>query len=318
MKKTHKYNVLLFLFSLFLFACNDFIETDIEKETVKLLTPGNNLTTVQLTHTFWWDWIDGVEEYNIQIVEGTFSSAISFVLDSTITANKFTYTLYPGNFQWRVKGLNNGYETMYTTYNLVIDSTLDISSLSVILSTPSDNFITNNDNITFSWNSLLNSDDYLLEVHQTSWSGGIVYGPQVEVNVSHNTTLLEGTYIWGVQGRNSTSNTSTSFSTRTLTIDTTPPNPVVLNLPTDNATLTNIYNSYSWTQGSNIGTALTDVIYFYDDAAGTTLNKSIQLNVGITTVQDSLGIGTYYWAVQSTDEAGNIGGFSSLRKVIIQ
>jgi hypothetical protein len=316
MKKIAKYTTLLFIIVTALYACDDFIEPDIKNEIIVLLAPANNLTTVQLTHTFWWDKLDGAESYNMQVVEGTFSSVTKFVLDTTVSKNKFNVTLYPGSFQWRVLGLNNGSETNYSTFSFTIDSTLDISSLQVILSSPSDNYITNNDNITMTWSSLLNADDYLVEVHQNTWSGSAVYGPQIATSTSLTTTLPEGVLVWGVQARNNTSGTSTTFSTRTLTVDTTSPNVVTLVSPADNATLSDVYNTYSWTQGANTGTALTDDIYFYSDATGTTLVKTAQATG--TTYQDSLGVGTYYWAVQSTDAAGNIGVFSNLRKVIIQ
>jgi len=316
MKRIVNYTFLLLIVSTAFYSCDDFIEKDIEKETINLLTPGNNLTTVKLTHTFWWDWVEGAEQYNIQIVEGTFSSSINFVLDSIVTTNKFSHTLYPGSFQWRVRGLNNGYETMFSTYNLTIESTLDMSSLQVILSAPTDNIITNNNNVSFVWNSLSNADDYLVEVHQNTWTGNPIFGPQIENSTSVSTTLPEGVFEWGVQARNGTSNTSSAFFTRTITIDTTSPNAVILSMPADNSVLTDIFNIYSWTQGVNTGTALTNNIYFYSDASATILFKSAQATG--TSYQDSLGVGTYYWAVRSTDAAGNIGDFSNLRKVTIQ
>ena len=316
MKKILRNTVLITFTILSFYSCEDFIEEDIDDEMVSLLAPANNLTTIQLTHTFWWDWVNGAETYNMQLVEGSFGSVSQFLLDTTITRNKFEYTLYPGSFQWRVRGMNNGSETYYTTFSLTIDSSLDISSQQLILSSPTDNYITNNTNITFSWNSLLNSDNYLIEVHENTWTGNLVFGPQVITANSYSVTLPEGTLVWGVQGRNTTSNTSTAFSTRTLTIDTTAPNIVTLNSPADNATLNNVYNTYTWIQGANTGTTLIDDISFYSDAAATNLVKTIQATG--TSHQDSLGTGTFYWRVQSTDAAGNIGVASNIRKVTIQ
>lgn len=314
--KTFKNILLLSLLSVITFACDDFIEKNIDNKAVILNSPANNLTTIQLTHTFWWDLLEGAETYNMQIVEGSFSSVTALLLDSNITTNKFDYTLYPGVFQWRVKGINNGSETYYTTFTLTIDSSLDITSQQVIISSPVDNIITNNDSVTFSWNSLLNADDYLVEIHQNNWSGSLVFGPQIVNGTSFSTILAEGTFDWGIQARNQTSNTSTSFSIRTITIDTTSPNVVTLVSPADNSTLTDTYNTYTWTQGANTGTALTDNIFFYSDTAGTNIIKSVPASG--TSHQDSLGLGVHYWAVQSTDAAGNIGPKSNVRKVIIQ
>ena len=316
MKKKNKILAILIALTTLFFGCKDFIEDDIENEIIILLAPADNLTTIQLTNTFWWNWLEGAETYNMQIVEGTFSSATSLILDTTISVNKFEYTLYPGSFQWRVKGINNGSETYYTTFTLTVDSSLDITSQQIILSSPLNNYITNNDNITFIWNNLLNADDYLLEVHQSTWAGSIVLGPQVTTGTNLAVTLPEGTLVWGVQGRNSITSTSTAFSQRTITIDTTAPNIVTLVIPLDNATLSDVYNTYTWNQGTNTGTALTDNISFYSDAAATNLIKSAQA-LG-TSYQDSLGVGTYYWRVQSTDAATNIGPASTIRKVVIQ
>lgn len=316
MKKIVRNTVLLSLLSVVLVACEDFIEKKIDHKTILLNAPANNLKTIQLTHTFWWDLLKGAETYNMQIVEGSFSSVTALLLDTNITTNKFDYTLYPGVFQWRVKGVNNSSETYYTTYTLTIDSSLDITTQQVILSNPSDDVITNNDSVTFSWNSLLNADNYLVEIHQNNWSGSLVFGPQIVNGTSFSTTLTEGTFDWGVQARNSTSNTSTAFSIRTITIDTTSPNMVTLVSPADNSTLTDTYHTYTWTQGTNTGTALTDNIFFYSDAAGTNIIKSVQASG--TSHQDSLGLGIHYWVVQSTDAAGNIGPKSNIRKVTIQ
>jgi len=315
MNRKVKHSLLFLITGMLFCSCEDFIESDIEHEPIQLLAPANNLTTIQLTHTFWWDFVDGVEVYNMQLVEGTFSSAIRLVLDTTISKNKFDLTLSPGSFQWRVRGKNNGGETDYATFNLIIDSTLDISSLQVVLTNPSTNFITNSTSVAFSWSALLNADDYLVEVHEDTWSGAAAFGPQIAASTNLSTTLAEGVFVWGVQARNTTSATSTAFSTRTLTIDTTAPNSPSLVSPSNNSTANNGYNTYTWTQGVNTGTILTDHIYFYSDALGATPFKDAS-TTGLS-YQDSLAPGTYYWAVVSTDAATNVGEFSVLNKVII-
>ena len=92
MKKIVNYTALILIISTVFYACDDIIEDDIKNESISLLAPKNNLRTVQLTHTFWWDWLEGAETYNMQIVEGTFSSAINFVLDTMVNKNKFDAT----------------------------------------------------------------------------------------------------------------------------------------------------------------------------------------------------------------------------------
>lgn len=294
------------------FSCNDFIEKKITNDTITLLAPSNNTSTTQLTHTLWWERLDGAEQYNLQIVEGSFTSVTTFILDSITGNNTFDITLYPGTFTWRVKGVNNGYETAYTTYTLNIDSTFDVSAQQILLSSPEDNYISNTTNISLSWNSLSNADDYTIEIYENAWQESLVHGPVTTTESSYNVSLGEGIYSWGIQGNNTSSSTSTDFFTRTLTIDTTSPGAATLTSPADSASLSNTYHNFTWTQASDNGTALTDNIYYYSDATATTLIKSVEeISSGYS---DSLGIGTYYWRVRSVDAAGNVGAFSAIRK----
>jgi len=327
MKKTIRNSMLLIMLATVFFACEDIIEKDISKDRITLMAPADNLTTIQLTHTFWWDWLEDAEQYNIQIVEGSFSSVTRFVLDSTVSENKFTYTLTPGNFEWRVRGENNGGNTPYTTFNFKIDSTMDISSLPIYLSTPIDYDVTNNDSVTFIWQSLLNADEYLIEIDENTW-GGIPYFSQYQTATSFAKKLPEGVYVWSVQGRNNTTFTSTAFpAPRTLTVDTTRPLLATLILPTVNDSLNDTLNTFTWNQGLVTGggtpTALTDQISFYSDsgvtiATSTPTTFPVSLPAGVTSYEDSLGSGTYYWGVRTIDAAGNISNQSEIRKVVIK
>lgn len=322
MKKIVNYTALVLIISTVFYACDDFIEEDIENESVSLLAPRNNLTTIQLTHTFWWDWLEDAEIYNMQIVEGSFSSAINFVLDTTVSKNKFDVTLYPGTFQWRVRGENNGSVTDYTTFNLVIDSTLDISSLQVVLNSPVVDEITNNDSVFFSWTGLSNVDEYYIEIHENDLLGASVLSPTLVNETAFSKVLNEGTYLWGVLGRNLITGSSTNLETRTLIIDTTSPNIASLILPEHDSILLDTFNTYTWTQAANTGqgtpTELTDKIYFYSDSGSTIIAGFPKLiSVGTTQYIDSIGI-DHYWKVETEDAAGNVAEMTTLSKVRIQ
>ncbi|PCI94574.1 MAG: hypothetical protein COB15_13715 [Flavobacteriales bacterium] len=306
-----------------LFSCDDFVEKDIENEAISLLSPKNNLLTIQPTHTFWWDLLEGAEVYNMQIVEGTFSAVTYLVLDTTINNNKFSVTLYPGSFQWRVRGQNNGGETHYTTFNLTIDSTLDISNIHVPLSLPLDNEITNSDSITFTWQSITGADVYNIEIHDGAW--GTQYSTPASMTATTYTEVLpEGIYVWAVSGFNNTTLTSTPFENppRSLTIDTTTPGIAILNLPNHNDLLFDTLNTYTWTQDANTGggtpTALTDKIYFYSDS-GTTIIAGFPkpITSGTTQYVDSIGV-DHFWKVETEDAAGNVAYMTNLRKARIQ
>lgn len=320
MKKIAKYTTLLLVIATTFFACDDFIEEDIENEVINLLAPKNNLLTIQPTHTFWWDFINGAEVYNMQMVEGSFTSVTYLVLDTTIKNNKFDMTLYPGSFQWRVRGENNGGVTDYTTFSFRIDSSQDISSIPIQLNMPINNEKTNIDSVNFSWGSLMSADVYFIEIENIT-TGAIVLSPTQTLLPNFSKRLDEGTYTWGVSGRNQLTGTSTALATRTLTVDITNPNIAILNSPAHNDLLADTLNTYTWTQQPNVGagtpTVLTDKIYFYSDSGLTAPILIVPIPSGITQYTGSIG-GDHFWKVETEDEAGNVAVMTTLRKVIIQ
>lgn len=302
-----------------IFSCKDILEDDISFDPITLNAPANNLNTVELTHTFWWDNLDGAEQYNMQIVEGTFATSIKLVLDTTIGLNKFNYTLYPGQFQWRVKGINNGSETYYTTFTLTIDSTNDITTQTVVLTSPNADLITNTNAITFRWTGIYIATNYHLDVRQNTWTGNSYSGfPLSMTTIEYPKTLNDGIYEWGVQAENSNSNTFTGFTRRFLTVDTGIPDTVSLSLPANNAILSNSNYTYTWTHPTtDVGpAAYVDSIFFYTDMSGTNELKKREGTANNYT--DSLGIGIFYWRVRSSDEAGNIGQYTTMRQFTIQ
>jgi len=324
MKGIVNYTALILIITTIFYSCDDFIEKEIVNESISLLSPKNNLLTIQPTHTFWWDLLDGAEVYNLQIVEGTFSAVTYLVLDTTTNKNKFDVTLYPGSFQWRVRGENNGGVTDYATFNFVVDSTLDIGSIQLELLSPGITEITNSDSITFTWEALSSADSYDIEIHEGAWSNPYST-PSPISGTSYSERLPEGTYVWAVSGFNNTTLTSTPFANppRNLVIDTTTPDIASLILPEHDSLVIDTFNTYTWTQAANTGqgtpTSLTDKIYFYSDSGITVLSGFPQtIPSGTTQYIDSLGSGNYFWKVETEDDAGNVAEMTTLRKVRIQ
>src|SRR6185369_6148207 len=102
MKNIISLSTSLLLISFFL-SCDDFIEKDISKKNVMILSPPDGYVTNSLTQTFWWQEIDGAEQYNLQVVRPNFSSVQQLVLDTTTSGNKFNYSFLPGIYQWRIR-----------------------------------------------------------------------------------------------------------------------------------------------------------------------------------------------------------------------
>src|SRR5688572_12340162 len=117
----------LVLLGAFLSSCEDFFEPNLEKKDVVIIAPANGTVSSSFTQTFWWEELKGAEEYTLQIVKPTFSSVQQLILDTNVNGTKFYYTLQPGVYQWRLRAINNSSETDFVTYNLEIDSTLNLS-----------------------------------------------------------------------------------------------------------------------------------------------------------------------------------------------
>lgn len=294
----------LALILLAVYGCEDLFVEDITQENIQLLAPADSLRTAHFTHNFWWTALEGASQYKLEVVLGTFEFSERLVLDSTLSLNSFEYSLLPGNYQWRVQGVNSNYNSSFSTFNLFIDTSIVLTNSTVVLTHPQENFVSSQLTSAFSWEPLSNADHYLWELREAS--GNLIYKledltmPSVYYNFSE-----DGHYNWQVKAFNNTSNTFTSFSSRSLFIDSTPPEAVVLLHPIDTAQLTGDSVVFQWIseQYQEGATASTDYLYIAADSIFS--HPPISLAQGIETYTQTLNTGTYYWKVLCMDAAGN-------------
>jgi len=98
------------------FSCEEIInEEDITARNMILLAPTTNSTIAAGAINFSWQTVNGAVEYNLQVATPSFANATQIVLDTTMSTTNFNYMLETNNYEWRVKALNSGYETGYTT-----------------------------------------------------------------------------------------------------------------------------------------------------------------------------------------------------------
>ena len=103
-------------------ACNDIVQVeDISNKTVVLLAPTNQAVLNITDLTFSWQEVEEAESYHIQVATPTFEQALQIVVDSTLSATSFSTTLELGNYQWRIRAENSGYQTIYTTQSFTIE-----------------------------------------------------------------------------------------------------------------------------------------------------------------------------------------------------
>jgi len=304
--KRHFLGTLLVASVLVVSCTQDFIEKNISGQSVQLMAPGNGISTSVATQTFWWNTVSGAEQYDLQIVQGTFSSAIQLVLDTLVTNNKFTHTLLPGSYQWRVKATNNGYSTPYTTYSLKIDTNTNMSTQILVLVAPTNNFWSNTLANTFKWDSIVGATSYRLQIINQS-NSTIVIDTTVK-REPITLTVADGKYTWQVRAQNASTNSP--YALYTLGVDTTTPKVPVQITPRNDSIFTTDRFTLNWSVSSGSLSPITTTLYIYSNPSMSTIIKDTVTS--LTSYPDTLATGTYYWRLQSVNAAGNKSGYSTL------
>jgi len=117
-----KKNIVTLLLLFFLFSCEQLIEVeDISNETLVVLAPSDNISIDSDFINFSWVGLEFAETYHLQIAKPNFDVTQQIVEDTLIASTNFIKNLPSGNYQWRIKAKNFGYETPYITQNLTIE-----------------------------------------------------------------------------------------------------------------------------------------------------------------------------------------------------
>lgn len=311
--------IFIFLFGLFFnpfFSCKEIREIDLTNKNISILAPTNNTITTILSQSFWWEEVEGVDYYNIQIVNPSFSNIANLVLDSNITDNLFRFTLQPGEYQWRVKGINGSSQTPYVTFNLKVDTTSNLSAQTILLSTPLNNSYFKAEEVNFSWQILYSALNYKVEIASPNFStlSNIIFDTLVSGNNLKYTFSQDGEFEWRVRGQNFSSTTPYS-NPRKFEIDNTNPNIPTLISPTNNSFFMSNSVDFLWNRGAESGSPIEDSLYIFSDTLNTVSKVYTTTTVSVT---DTFSSGIYYWRVRSTDLSGNKSAYSEKRKFTIQ
>lgn len=299
----------------FLFSCRDFKEMDISNEKVYLITPPDSSNTETMTQTFWWMEVKEADLYEFQIVSPEFDNIKKLELDTILKINKFTYTLKPGKYQWRVRAKSDETYTSYSVNTLTIDTANTLKNQIVVLVSPSSNFLTNNTSILFKWNLLEKATDYWIKIKKN--------GDEIISQTLKRDTitfqLTHGSYSWQVKAMNSDNDTETPFFSANFIIDTEAPIAPTLKIPSDLDTISinTLPINFSW---SFVASNQSELVLSKNDT--TSLFPSFPVNLSDSTFiwNPTTGAtqGTYFWKVRNKDNAGNVGAYSVWRKFILE
>lgn len=315
-----KRSVLLFiLLAGFFSACTEIFEEDISDKQIEILAPADNLVTTQISLQFWWDEIEDANGYQIQIVSPNFDNVLDLVEDSIVTGDQFVKQFSPGNYEWRIRGVNSETETDFVYRSFQIDSTTNLSAFNLDILSPIDNYASQNLTETFIWEDIYNADYYMFRIFD---DGSLLQDPD---SISESQTSFtfpeEGVYTWQVNAFNEGSGTNTGWSERTITIDQTTPILPYSFSPLDESEIfiaegESVELKWKGEHASTDEASITDILQI-DDNNGFTNPAEFDLNeTGINrTLSIQMDAGIHYWRVKSEDKAGNDSGYSAIQQV---
>lgn len=307
---------ILFIGLLFIaFGCKEFLEEDIKDRQVTLLSPGNQAQIPTYTINFLWEQLDDALEYRLQVVSPDFDSVSLYHVDTVVTTPKFSLSLEPGIYQWRVKALNGSSETVYTTGSFVIYES-DLSKQVVVQTEPADQLLTANTALRFGWQTLFGATGYRLQIDTNNFADteNLLYDRVLE-STRHNFTIpREQVYQWRVRAESDTSQSLWS-TVRQFTYDRTPPAVPTMVAPGNNASVPSPV-TLRWQAVSD---ATKYQLYVYKSDSTTLYNTNYPLTLeGTSHSFTSSNIGErVIWRLRATDKAGNTSGYSGYRSFVV-
>lgn len=304
-KRNYRIGLALTVLFFSVVACDDIIEKSIDDKTVVVVTPGDGTISKNYTQTFWWNELKGALKYRLQIVYNKFDSAGEFRLDTLLTERRFTVTLKPSAYQWRVVALNGSSETKENTIqNLRIDST-SIAGQDLLLSAPKNNLISNNTNVDFKWEALPGATRYRLQLFAASSNVAVLDSMVKGVSELPYVLAEDAAYYWKVTGERQGvfSNPSEQWN---FVLDRESPDSVKLTSPRSSSFVTSPV-TMSWEASTDAGFS-TYELYIYKDNASTPLSDKYN---PYSTTKNSFSFtegklnDRIFWKVRVVDKAGN-------------
>lgn len=298
-------------------SCNDIIEPSISKKQVILEVPADQYQSSSYTINFWWDEVENALSYHLQVVTPNFISPGNLVLDTIVTKKKISFTLSPGNYQWRVMAENGSSGTVYTAPKNFSVNASSIKQQTVQLNAPANSFLTNQGTVTFRWGSLYGATQYRFEIDTNNFANesailvnSVIPGLQINFMFAKDQV-----YQWRVRAENDTAQALWS-AINVVTYDHTPPAQVSVTSPTDSAVVKQPV-SLQW---KAVNFAAKYKVYLYKSDGTTLFNPSFPLTLTATSYSFNMGTSgdKFFWKVSGVDAAGNEGPASSLISFTVQ
>ncbi|MFN3402669.1 MAG: hypothetical protein ACK40G_01150 [Cytophagaceae bacterium] len=305
---------LLCIAALLLSSCAEVLEKSIEKESINVYTPSTGVLK-EYVQNFWWEKLENATSYQVMIASPNFTNPVRLVLDTTLVANRFTYSFEPGDYEWRIRGVNGSTQTAFTNRTFTID-TASLAESFVVLTKPAHgSFINTKTAISFSWVKLFGANKYQFQMDTvTSFDSQLLHKFETS-NAFYSRSVTEGKYYWRVRAC-SVSDTSQWSPEFLVTVDYTKPNKPVLSSPGNEAgTVTNAPASGTLTWQAVPNDNIARYYVGIKKGAGT---EQVTTTAGTSLSYSGSPGEEIQWRVEAEDEAGNRSGYTNSFKFKIQ
>lgn len=298
-------------------GCDDILENDISDDALELIFPLTGDQIVANEVNFQWNSLEDADSYRVQVFGDDLNDGI--LIDSLVTTLQLKIDLAPGGYTWTARAENFAYTTEFVpAQSFDVLFTDDLSGQTVNLLTPSNDFYTNDVDITCTWEAEPAALQYDFEL-QKSLNGitTVLQEANIEMTSFGPPAVSfeeDAQYIWKVRAKNST--TQTEFAQRNLFIDREAPPVAALSVPGDQATFNVLSVTMAWILGQDVGNVTSDrksVLEIASDASFNVIVDTIESSddfVDYTFTQT----GDYFWRVKIIDIAGNESAFSTVRQ----
>lgn len=114
-----RYLLVIVLF-IAIISCDDIIVQDISDDYVDLSYPVDSMSTTSKRIEFSWERMAGADSFRFQLISPSFYSSSAIALDTIVLSRAIELRLSANEYQWRVCGLNEEYQSKYGVHTLFV------------------------------------------------------------------------------------------------------------------------------------------------------------------------------------------------------
>ncbi len=192
-------------------------EPDLNGKTVTIIAPAPKAEIPNPETVFSWEPLPGAKNYRLIVVSPSFDKPVWMAQDTTVEGNHCRLELPDGEYEWRIRAMNETSQTAAQTRSFTVRSGIDLSKKSVSVLAPSSGAEVMEGTVAFAWEALAGAEEYRLTIVFLSAGGDTTLMEDVTIfGMLHRVDLPPGSYRWQIRASNAAS--QTAVQTYSLTV----------------------------------------------------------------------------------------------------